>query len=113
VNSGQKRPSGEVEQPLSFVERLLNYVLLSQVVILLEDEAAYEESLKSDLTRVRLHFNGQDQIYFSKTACWPRAAASDVEGKFCVALCRSFYNPMYTLISFSLSCFVYYNRLVP
>jgi predicted Rossmann fold nucleotide-binding protein DprA/Smf involved in DNA uptake len=35
-------------------------------MILLEDEAAYEESLESDMNRIRLHANGQDQIYFSK-----------------------------------------------
>jgi hypothetical protein len=102
LNYGQKRPSNSVEQTLSFDKQVLNCVLLSQVVILLEDEAAYDESLKSDLTCVRLHANGQDYIYFSKTAFWPRAATSDVEGKFSVALSHSLYNPMLISISFFL-----------
>jgi hypothetical protein len=85
VNSGQKRPSDGVEQPLQFAEKLLNCVLMSQVVILLEDEAAYEESLKSDLSRVHLHSNGQDTVYFCKTIVWPRAAATDVKGKLCIS----------------------------
>jgi hypothetical protein len=46
VNSGQKRSSDEVEQPLSFAEQVLNCGLLSQVVILMWGEAAYDESLE-------------------------------------------------------------------
>jgi hypothetical protein len=73
--------AAEVEIELYVDARLLNCVSMSQVGGMLDDQEDYEDSLSSDLGRVRLESNGLDVIYFPPLSFWLNDVSSEIEVK--------------------------------
>jgi hypothetical protein len=76
---------------MSYTDRTLKCVLLSQVVAILdEDPDGYASESMMDPCRVRLNANGHDSIYFAPHRFWPKEAIIDSKGE-CFLFCLYFH----------------------